>query len=136
MTPRFRYQKRGYDNCRVEGKSTLRPNEAAPYIKECFDRLVLGVYSANEVRKYINEQKYPYKGKSFNITKQTFYNIIRNVVYTGKVKVKAWKKEEEQIVIGLHPPLVSDELFKRANDYLDGRVRNFDFKSDKTDLYP
>ena len=31
---------------------------------------------------------------------------------------------------------MSDELFKRANDYLDGRVRNFDFKSDKTDLYP
>jgi site-specific DNA recombinase len=71
---------RGYSNCRVEGKSTLEPNEAAPYIKECFERMVLGVYSANEVRKYINEQKYPYKGKSFNITKQTFYNIIRNVV--------------------------------------------------------
>jgi hypothetical protein len=65
--------------------------------------MVLGVYSANEVRKYINEQKYPYKGKSFNITKQTFYNIIRNVVYTGKIRVKEYKKEGEQIVIGLHP---------------------------------
>jgi site-specific DNA recombinase len=98
--------------------------------------MVLGVYSANEVRKYINEQKYPYKGKHFNISKQTFYNIIRNVAYTGKIKVKEHKKEEEQIVTGLHPPIVSDDLFKRANDYLNGRVRKFDFKSDKTDLYP
>ena len=127
---------RGYSNCRVGVKSTLNPNEAAPYIKECFERMVLGVYSANEVRKYINEQKYPYKGKHFNISKQTFYNIIRNVAYTGKIKVKEYKKEEEQIVIGLHPPIVSDDLFKRANDYLNGRVRKFDFKSDKTDLYP
>ena len=127
---------RGYDNCRVEGKSTLKPSEAAPYIKECFERMVLGVYSANEVRIYINDKKYPYKGKHFNITKQTFYNIIRNIAYTGKIKVKKYKKEEEQIVIGLHPPIITETLFERANDYLDGRVRNFDFKSDKTDLYP
>jgi DNA invertase Pin-like site-specific DNA recombinase len=59
---------RGYDNCRVENKSTLRPNEAAPYIKECFERLALGIYSANEVRQYINNQKYPYKNGVFKIT--------------------------------------------------------------------
>ena len=127
---------RGYDNCRVNEKSTLKPNEAAPYIKECFERLAQGVYSANEVRLYINSKKYPYKGKHFHITKQTFYNIIRNVVYTGRIRVKKWRDEEEHVVVGLHPPIVSDDLFKRANDYLDGRVRNFDFKSDKTDIYP
>ena len=119
---------RGYDNCRVNEKSTLKPNEAAPYIKECFERLAQGVYSANEVRLYINSKKYPYKGKHFHITKQTFYNIIRNVVYTGRIRVKKWRDEEEHVVVGLHPPIVSDDLFKRANDYLDGRVRNFDFK--------
>ena len=127
---------RGYDNCRVNEKSTLEPNEAAPYIHECFERLAQGIYSANEVRLYINSKKYPYKGKHFHITKQTFYNIIRNVVYTGRIRVKEWKNEDEQVVVGLHPPIVSDDLFKRANDYLDGRVRNFDFKSDKTDIYP
>jgi site-specific DNA recombinase len=114
----------------------LEPNEAAPYIHECFERLSKGIYSANEVRLYINSKKYPYKGKHFHITKQTFYNIIRNVVYTGRIRVKKWRDEDEHVVVGLHPPIVSDDLFKRANDYLDGRVRNFDFKSDKTDLYP
>ena len=127
---------KGYENCRVNDKSTLKPSESAPYILECFERLSLGIHSANEVRLFINEKKYPYRGKPFYISKQTFYNIIRNVAYTGKIKVKKYKNEEEQIVIGLHPPIVSDDLFKRANDYLDGRVRNFDFESDKTDIYP
>ena len=127
---------RGYDNCRVGDKSTLKPNESAPYILECFERLALGVYSANEVREYINSRKYPYRGKPFYITKQTFYNIIRNVVYTGKIRVKKYKNNEEQIVIGLHPPIVSENLFRQANDYLDGRVPKFDFKTDKTELYP
>ena len=70
------------------------------------------------------------------MSKSTFYNTIRNIAYTGKIKVKAWKKEPEQIIVGRHPPIVSDDLFKRANDYLEGRVRNCDFKSEKSDLYP
>ena len=127
---------RGYDNCRIDEKSTLAPNEAAPYIKECFERFALGIYSANEVRKYINGKKYSYKGGTFYLSKSTFYNTIRNIAYTGKIKVKAWKKEPEQIIVGRHPPIVSDDLFKRANDYLEERVRNCDFKSKKSDLYP
>lgn len=63
-------------------------------------------------------------------------NIIRNIVYKGKIYVKAWKKEPEEIVIGLHPPLVSEDLYNRANKILDGRVRLMDYKTDKTDLYP
>ena len=127
---------RGYDNCKIDNKSTLIPNEAAPYIKECFERFALGIYSANEVRKYINGKKYSYKRGTFYLSKSTFYNTIRNIAYTGKIKVKAWKKEPEQIIVGRHPPIVSDDLFKRANDYLEGRVRNCDFKSEKSDLYP
>ena len=120
---------RGYDNCRIATKSSLVPNDKAPFIKECFERMATGLYSANEVRIYMNK-------KGLNISKQTFYNIIRNIVYIGKIYVKAWKKEPEVIVTGLHPPLVSEDLYNRANKVLDGRVRQMDFKTDKTDLYP
>jgi hypothetical protein len=88
-----------------------------------------GSYSAEEVRRWLNEQ-------GFNMAKQTFLNLIRNPVYTGKIFIKAWKKEPEQLAIGLHPRLISDELFQRANDVLKGRKRNMRFHDDKSDLYP
>ena len=34
------------------------------------------------------------------------------------------------------PPLISEDLFHRANDVLKGRKRNMKFKDDKSDLYP
>jgi hypothetical protein len=47
-----------------------------------------------------------------------------------------FKDQPKKIVDGLHPALVTDELFSAANDVLDGRKRNMKFNSDKTDLYP
>ena len=38
--------------------------------------------------------------------------------------------------MGLHPPLISEDLFQKANEVLDGRKRNTDFLTYKTDLYP
>jgi transcription elongation factor Elf1 len=39
-------------------------------------------------------------------------------------------------VNGIHQGIVTPEIFYRANDVLNGRKRNTDFKSDKTNLYP
>ncbi|GAB2498726.1 recombinase family protein [Algoriphagus taiwanensis] len=121
---------RGYDCARNENKkATLIPNDKAPFIQMAFERMATGLYSANDVRFWLANEGY-------TIPKQTFYHTIRNIAYMGKIYVKAWKKESEQIVDGLHPALVSEDLFKRANRALDGRVREMDFESDKTDLYP
>ncbi|WP_289031093.1 recombinase family protein [uncultured Algoriphagus sp.] len=121
---------RGYDCIRnEEKKSTLVPNEKAKFIQMAFERMASGLYSANEVRIWL-------KNQGLYLPKQTFYHTIRNVAYMGKIYVKPWKKEPEQIVEGLHPAIVSEELFKKANRVLDGRVRQMDFESDKTDLYP
>jgi hypothetical protein len=121
---------RGYNCVRDENrKATLVPNEKAQFIKMAFDRLATGLYSANDVRLWLAKE-------GFKLPKQTFYHTIRNIAYMGKIYVKAWKKEPEQIVNGLHPSIVSEDLFNRANRVLDGRVRQMDFESDKTDLYP
>ena len=122
----------GYDNFRTpkpDEKSTLIPNKDADLVKEVFNKMASGAYSADEVRRWAN-------GQGLKLVKQSMLNMIRNVAYIGKIKVLAKKKEPEIIVNGLHPPLITEEIFYTANDVLDGRRRNMDFKSDKTDIYP
>ena len=88
-----------------------------------------GHYTADEVRRWLN-------GQGIKMCKNQFPNIIRNLTYSGKILVRALGNEPEQIVQGLHPALISEELFAKANDVLSGRKRNMDFKSDKINLYP
>jgi hypothetical protein len=88
-----------------------------------------GLYSADEVRRWVNQQ-------GLKVNKQGFLNLIRNPAYIGKIRVKAYGNDVEQIVMGIHPPIVTDEIFYRANEVLAGRKRNMIFHQDKTDLYP
>lgn len=120
---------RGYENFRDDKRSTLRPSPDAPLIIQAFEKMASGGYSGDEVRKWINTQ-------GIKICKQPFLNIIRNVAYLGKIQIKEWKKEPAQIVMGLHPALISESLFYKANEVLDGKKRNMIFHLDKTDLYP
>jgi hypothetical protein len=88
-----------------------------------------GQYSINEVTKWLNLN-------GMKISKNQMCNILRNVSYTGKIVVPPFKDEPEKIVIGLHPPLISDELFSAVQQVLTGKKRNMKFHSDKSDLYP
>lgn len=121
---------KGYQNFRDGKKSTLRPHpNEAPLMKEAFSMLASGTYTADEVRRWLNDNK-------LKISKNTFLRCIRNPVYIGKIRTGAWKKEPSQDVVGLHPAIISEEVFHRANDVLSGRRRNMKFHDDKTDLYP
>ena len=86
-------------------------------------------HSADEIRRWLNLN-------GINISKNQFYNLIRNVTYTGKIYVKPFRGQPARIVAGLHPPLISDDVFAAANDVLLGRRRNMKFQKDKLDLYP
>ena len=69
---------------------------------EAFNMLASGTYSADEVRKWLNDNK-------LKISKNTFLRCIRNPVYIGKIRTGAWKKEPSQDVPGLHPALISSD---------------------------
>lgn len=120
---------RGYVNFRDDKKSTLRPSVDAELMAKAFERMATGSYSAEDVRHWLKKQ-------GVSISKQVFLNAIRNPVYTGKIRVKGYREEPEQIVMGLHPALITSELFYKANDVLEGRKRNMRFHDDKADLYP
>jgi len=98
-------------------------------IREAFEKMASGTYSADEIRRWLNS-------RGMAMSKNTFLDVIRNVTYLGKIRVKEFRGEPEQIVQGLHPQLISDEVFATANDVLKGRKRNMKFKDDKSDLYP
>ena len=120
---------RGYDNVRVNNISTMDFNEESSLVRECFEKVSTGRYSVDEVRRWVNS-------KGVVISKNQMLNILRNVTYTGKIIVPMFKDNPETIVQGLHPPLISDELFSAVQQVLGGRKRNMKFKLDKSDLYP
>lgn len=120
---------RGYKCVRLDKYPTMEPDEKAPIIVESFEKMASGLYSADEVRRWINS-------RGINISKNQFPNIIRNIAYTGKIHLLPFKDNPERIIDGLHPALVSDELFHAANEVLDGRKRNMTFKTEDADLYP
>ena len=120
---------RGYKCVRVGKDATLEFSQDADLIREGFEKMASGLYTADEVRRWLN-------GQGMKLSKNQFPNIIRNLTYSGKILVRAFGNQPEQIVQGLHPALITEELFAKANDVLSGRKRNMDFKSDKINLYP
>ena len=120
---------KGYINYRDGKKSTLRPSSDAPLIVQAFERVASGAYTVDQVRKWVNQQ-------GISICKQVFLNTIRNPVYIGKIYVKPWKDQPSQISMGLQPALITEEVFNKANEVLDGRKRNMKFHDDKSDIYP
>jgi len=106
---------RGYNNTRNGTKSTLKLNRDSCLIKEAFERMASGSHSAEEVRNWIGD-------RGIKMAKRSFLNIIRNPVYFGRINVKGWKNEPAQLVLGLHPPIISEELYVKANEVLDRAI--------------
>lgn len=90
--------------------------KTAPKIRSAFMEYAQGVSTSEDIRR-----KYFRRGKRL-IVKQTMLNILRNPVYCGKIKIKAWKKEDEMIVPGLHPAIIETETFDTVQRILDGKI--------------
>ncbi len=105
----------GYKNVPAN-KSIDIDDETAPYIKEAFEMMATGMHPAEEVRRQIRQ-------KGFICSKQQFLNLLRNPIYTGKILIRTWRDEVEEIVEGKHPPIISWETFNAVQDYLSGKRR-------------
>lgn len=104
----------GYNNFRANGKSTLIPNEKAVLVIEAFKEVAKNYTSADSIRKAMFS-------KGLKLHKQSFLNMLRNVVYTGRIVVKEWKKDPETIVQGLHEAIIDDALFQMVQNVLAGK---------------
>jgi site-specific DNA recombinase len=109
----------GYKNKTDEnGMKYIAPDEPQTSIlKWSFEELAEGVYNTEQVFKLA-------KAKGFKGTKGLFWFAIRNPVYCGKIFVPKYKDEECQLVKGTHEPIITEELYYRVQDVLDGRKRS------------
>ncbi len=108
---------KGYVNKRDENYIPIVvPNDDAKYIREAFEEIAKGLKPYDNIRRELNK-------KGFVCSKSYFAKIIRNPFYMGKVKIGAYKGEPEEIVDGIHEPLVSESLFYQVQAILDGRTK-------------
>lgn len=95
-------------------KPLMQPGEAAVFVHEAFTEIAKGCYTLDEVRLRLRK-------KGFKCSKNQFGLLLRNPVYMGKIRIPAWQDEEEQLVDGLHEPLISEEVFHQVQAVLEGR---------------
>ncbi|GAA4334475.1 recombinase family protein [Flaviaesturariibacter amylovorans] len=111
-----------------KGTSRIEPGPMAELVKKAFTLVAQGKTQA-EVRERLKKD-----GKYFS--RSTFSQLIRNRVYVGEVRVKNEDKST-YFVKGIHVPLVSADLFTRAQVALDGRLISRGFvkaKSERPDF--
>ncbi len=92
----------GYDNKRDENnKPIIVLNDDAPKVKEAFHLFMKG-FSYGQIRNICRINR---SGKS------SIKWILLNPTYAGLIKVKAYRDHPEQLVKGIHEPIVSEELY-------------------------
>ncbi|MCM1076489.1 MAG: recombinase family protein [Bacteroides sp.] len=106
---------RGYKNVRESKHNcyVVINEEAAKPIREAFIELSKGTISANYARKRYCP----------NIPESSFFDMLRNPFYMGKIRIPAYKDEPEEIIEGQHEGLISEEVFYKVQDVLDDRNR-------------
>ncbi|MFC1732086.1 recombinase family protein [candidate division KSB1 bacterium] len=120
---------KGYSWHRENGTSLIVPNEDAKFIKEAFETFSKGIYSVEEVRKIMWK-------KGYKCSRNNFHKLLKNPVYIGKIKIEAWKDEDEELVNGLHEPIIEEELFYNVQEIITRRKRTPKKKSKLNDNLP
>jgi site-specific DNA recombinase len=92
-------------------KPILVKNEKAPLIFEAFNSLSHGILNIEEVRRMMAQ-------KGLVCSRNNFWKLVRNPIYCGKILIKAHKDEPEELVNGIHEPIVSEELFYKVQNVL------------------
>lgn len=97
-------------------RSVIVDEKVAPLVKEAFEIYAKGIYAAEEVRLIMRK-------KGLKCSKNHFLSVLENPFYMGIIKIKAWKDEEEDLVAGVHKPLITKELFDNVQEFRFGNKR-------------
>lgn len=131
----------GYDRTVVDRMHTLKPNDRAPIVVVIFELAASG-WGASAIANKLNRAGIPAFGGGLWIP-SVIKRILRNPVYKGYVRWRYYKTEvvsrdglaydkrrvlnidgDDYIEVkGLHEPIVSDELWERANAALRPSVK-------------
>ncbi|WP_089756602.1 recombinase family protein [Chryseobacterium soldanellicola] len=104
----------GYINkCTEDGRKYVAVKEPeATNIIWAFKEVAKGHLPSAKVRDLMN------KRPGRKLTRNSFLDALRNIVYCGNVILKAYNDEEERIIKGKHEALISEELFMKVQNVL------------------
>ncbi len=110
----------GYKNKVDEtGNKYIEPKEPdASTLQWAFEQIAKGVFNTAQIWKKAKE-------KGLRCSKNAFWQLIRNPLYCGKIFIPRFKDEESYFLEGQHEAIVSEELFDRVQEVLDGRGRKY-----------
>lgn len=110
----------GYKNkVRENGQKYVDIDEPqASHMRWAFEQIAAGVLQTSEI--YRLAQK-----RGLQCSLNSFWAAIRNVGYCGLIFIAKYKDEEAHTVPGQHDALVSESLFEKVQEVLDGRKKEF-----------
>ena len=116
---------KGYKNVRDENnKPIIRPEGGAQeaLIKKAFAEFATGLYNIEELRKKLNKE-------GLKATRNSFWMMLRNKGYIGKVFVDSYKDEEAYWTEGQHAGIIEEDTFFIVQDILEGRKKKLPNKA-------
>ncbi len=114
---------RGYRNARNElNRPIIEPNKDAVHVIWAFEEVAKGIDTILDCWKAVTK-------RGFKVSKNQFWNMLRNPIYCGKIFIPAYKDEAETTIPATHEALISEELFYEVQDVLNGRKRKFPAKN-------
>lgn len=121
----------GYKN-KIDGsgnKYIALKEPDATILHWAFEELSNGTFNTEQIWKKARE-------KGLKCSKNAFWQIIRNPLYCGKIFLPKFKDEESCFVQGQHQPIISEELYEKVQEILDGRGRIYRSKIQTRNDFP
>ena len=109
---------KGYLNKQIDEKHRYVEidEKEASKIRAIFKEVSEGLKAPN----YIRQQ---WARKGFTMSKNSFMDMLRNRFYCGEIVVPAYLKDEEQIVKGIHEPIIDMDTFNKVQEVLNGKQK-------------
>ena len=110
---------RGYKNTRdVNNRPIITPEGGLKekLVKMAFKEFATGLYNIEELRHKLRK-------KGLNCNRNSFWMLLRNKAYIGKVLVPAYKGDPEEWIEGKHKAIIDESTFYQVQDILSGRKR-------------
>jgi site-specific DNA recombinase len=115
---------KGYINTRDANNRPIVAPEGGKQeelIKRAFKEFSTGLYNIEELRLKLNKE-------GLKATRNSFWKLLRNRGYIGKILVPAYKDELAVWVDGIHTPIIDENTFYTVQDILIGRKKNMPLK--------
>lgn len=103
----------GYVNLTLpNGKKYIAPKQPeAGLMRWSFQQLAKNSFAIEEIRRMVN-------AKGLKCSRSNFWRQIRNPAYCGIIMIQPKDNEEQQLIKGVHEPLISESLFSDVQNVI------------------